>query len=143
MAKIPAWEDKVRGNRLVKAAQDPPLDWMGRGHRGRCYVSTSRVAAIAMPVRHAGCMDKSPHIEAMLETTAAAQLPQHASELDSASSGSWKPRARHQRSAAAGFHTDSVLSDVDLRKMRERAEVMQLGGQLLFKGMGDLGCHLS
>ena len=27
--------------------------------------------------------------------------------------------------------------------MQERAEVMQLGGQLLFKGVGDLGSYLS
>ncbi|MGS7839976.1 hypothetical protein ACVMVB_20700 [Stenotrophomonas maltophilia] len=31
---------------------------------------------------------------------------------------------------------NSAMSAVDLRKMRERAEVMQLGGQLLFKGGG-------
>ncbi|WP_146260327.1 hypothetical protein [Stenotrophomonas maltophilia] len=37
---------------------------------------------------------------------------------------------------------NSAMSAVDLRKMRERAEVMQLGGQLLFKG-GDLGGYLS
>ncbi|HHA2716930.1 TPA: hemagglutinin repeat-containing protein [Stenotrophomonas maltophilia] len=44
---------------------------------------------------------------------------------------------------ATGFDTDSALSAVDLRKMQERAEVMQLGGQLLFKGVGDLGGYLS
>ncbi|MBC8774576.1 hemagglutinin repeat-containing protein [Stenotrophomonas maltophilia] len=44
---------------------------------------------------------------------------------------------------ATGFDTDSALSAVDLRKMQERAEVMQLGGQLLFKGAGDLGSYLS
>ena len=44
---------------------------------------------------------------------------------------------------ASGFDTDSALSAVDLRKMQERAEVMQLGGQLLFKGVGDLGGYLS
>ncbi len=38
---------------------------------------------------------------------------------------------------------NSALSAVDLRKMQERAEVMQLGGQLLFKGVGDLGGYLS
>ncbi|MDT3487918.1 hypothetical protein [Stenotrophomonas maltophilia] len=36
---------------------------------------------------------------------------------------------------------NSAMSAVDLRKMRERAEVMQLGGQLLFKG--GLGGYLS
>ncbi len=44
---------------------------------------------------------------------------------------------------ATGFDTDSALSAVDLCKMQERAEVMQLGGQLLFKGVGDLGGYLS
>jgi len=38
---------------------------------------------------------------------------------------------------------NSALSAVDLRKMQERAEVMLLGGQLLFKGVGDLGGYLS
>jgi len=44
---------------------------------------------------------------------------------------------------ATGFDTDSALSAVDLRKMQERAEVMPLGGQLLFEGVGDLGGYLS
>ncbi|MBA0284483.1 hypothetical protein [Stenotrophomonas maltophilia] len=44
-------------------------------------------------------MDTSSEKQASLETTAAAQL-QHASTLESDRSGSWKARARRQRSAA-------------------------------------------
>lgn len=29
VAKILAWQEKVRGNRLAKAHQDPPFGWMG------------------------------------------------------------------------------------------------------------------
>ena len=29
VAKILAWQDKVRGNRLAKADLDPPFDWVG------------------------------------------------------------------------------------------------------------------